>query len=103
MSLAQFPPKNTAETKNLVFDFISQLAIGETISSASCASSVWTGTASAAANIISGSSSISGTKVTQAVAGGTNGTIYNITCTIVTSAGQTLTMMGLLAVITNPI
>jgi hypothetical protein len=37
--------------------------------------------------------------VSQKVTGGTAGNIYNLICTITTSAGQTLKISGLLAIL----
>lgn len=103
MSIVQFPPKATGETVKLVFDFISRLAVGETISTQAVVATVWTGTDATPSAIVSGVASASGTKVTQAITGGTAGVVYKLVCTITTSASQTLSLTGLLAVLTDPI
>ena len=103
MSLVQFPPKLPGEVKKLVFDFISNLAVGETISTKSVAAYVWSGVDGTPGSLISGSATASGTKVTQSVAGGIAGVIYKLVCTITTSLSQTLTLVGYLAVIEDPI
>lgn len=91
--------KAHAETRNQVFDFASRLAIGETISTASVAATVHSGTDASPSSLISGSASISGTKVTQKIAAGTEGVTYLLTCTVTTSAGQTLLLSGYLNVV----
>jgi hypothetical protein len=93
------PGKHASETISQVFDFISLLAIGETLSTASVAATVYSGTDASPSSIISGSASISGTKVTQLITGGTLGVTYTLVCTVTTSASQTLQLMGFLAVV----
>ena len=99
MKRISIPGKHTSETISQVFDFISLLAIGETLSTASVAATVYSGTDASPSSIISGSASISGTKVTQLITGGTLGVTYSLVCTVTTSASQTLTLMGFLAVV----
>lgn len=101
MSRAVFGGKLLGETKNLVFDFLSQIALGETISSASVTATVYSGTDATPSSLISGSASISGSQVTQKVTGGVLGVTYNLTCTAITSAGQTLSISGFLTVTRN--
>lgn len=91
--------KPSAETRKQVFDFISALAVGETISTASTAAVVYSGTDASPSSIISGAASISGTKVTQTLTAGTSGVTYLVTCTITTSLSQTLTLQGYLTVV----
>ena len=95
--------KLLGETKNVPFDFISDLAIGETISTSVVTCSVYSGTDASPSSVISGSSSNSGTKVTQKITGGTLGVVYELLCTITTSAGQTLELVGILAVVPDVI
>lgn len=99
MKRISIPGKHASETIAQVFDFISLLAIGETLSTASVAATVYSGTDSSPSSVISGSASISGTKVTQLITGGTLGVTYTLVCTVTTSASQTLTLMGFLAVV----
>ena len=103
MSTVTFPTKYVGETKKLVFDFISLLASGETISTQVVAAAVWSGVDATPSSLISGSATASGTKVTQAVTDGVAGVIYKLTCTITTSAGQTLILIGYLPVLTDPV
>jgi len=98
-SQAEIPPKQVLETQRLQFDFISDLAEGETISTQSCACVVYSGTDASPSNVISGSATASGTVVTQLITGGTLGVIYTITCSITTSLGQTLKQSGQLAIV----
>ena len=90
--------KRSGETVKTVFDFISRLAVGETISSASTSAAVYSGTDAAPSGLVSGSASISGTQVTQALTAGTVGVVYMLTCTALTSASQTLQLQGLISV-----
>lgn len=99
MSLRQeFMPKPAAATRSVVFEFLGELGAGETISTQSVAASVWSGTDASPSAMISGSASASGTQVSQMLTGGVEGVVYNLTCTITTSTGQTLTKSGYLAI-----
>lgn len=94
-----FPSKLVAETQTLPFEFASQLAAAETISTAVATCVVYSGTDASPSSVISGSATISSSRVTQKVTAGTAGVIYLLTMTITTSAGQTLTQTGFLAVL----
>lgn len=96
---ADLPSKRAGSTKTYTFDFTSDLAIGETISTQVVAASVYSGTDATPSAIISGVASASGTTVTQKITAGVVGVIYELLCTITTSAGQTLTQPGYLAVL----
>lgn len=91
--------KYLAETKKYEFDFASMLAVGETISTQTCTATVYSGTDASPSSIISGSATASGTVVTQAITAGVLGVIYEITCTITTSASQTLVLTGFLSIV----
>ena len=97
MDRVTFRSAHVGETKNLVFDFISLLAIGETISSADVGSAVYSGAASA--SVALGTPAVSGTKVTVTAAGDTEGVTHLITMTVVTSLGQTLPLSGFFALV----
>lgn len=97
----EFPPKLSGEVYNVTFDFTSRLAVGETISTQTVAASVYSGTDSSPSSLISGSASASGAVVTQKITGGTIGVIYELKCTVTTSASQTLVLAGLLAVVSD--
>lgn len=98
MTRVELEPKLVGETKTYKFDFLSNLAIGETISTQTCTATVWSGTDASPSSIISGSASASGSIVSQKITAGTLGVIYELLCTITTSAGQTLQQVGYLAI-----
>ena len=98
MSRDNWSPKQVGATKAYVFDFISDLAVGETISGATVTAAVWSGTDASPSSIISGAASISGTQVTQKLTAGLAGNIYAATCTATTSASQTLVRSAYLVV-----
>ena len=99
MNRIELPNKIATEVKNLTFDFASLLAASETISTKVVTAAVYSGTDASPSSIISGSATSSGTVVTQLITGGTLGVIYELTCTITTSASQTLVLVGYMAVI----
>ena len=80
------------------FDFISALAVGETLVTATVVATVYSGVDPAPAAILSGAPTISGTTVLQSVTGGVVGCIYGLTCTVTTSLGQTVSSSGFFAV-----
>lgn len=94
----ELPNKLVGSTQTYTFDFTSLLASGETISTQVCTAAVYSGTDASPSAIISGSASASGAVVSQKITAGTEGVIYKVTCTITTSAGQTLVLVGYLAV-----
>jgi hypothetical protein len=94
-----FDAKPPTDTKIFYFDFTSNLAVGETISTQTVSATVWSGTDATPSNIISGSASASGAIVSQKITAGTLGVTYTILCTITTSLGQTLTQAGYLAIV----
>lgn len=95
----QLPLKLSTSTQNVEFDFLSLLAIGETISTQVVTASVYSGTDASPSSLISGSAIASGTIVTQKLTGGIAGVTYELVCTITTSAGQTLVLQGYLIVV----
>jgi hypothetical protein len=99
MSKIILEAKTSGETVIETFNFISRLASSETISTAAVAAIVYSGTDASPASLISGTATISGQTVTQAVTGGVLGVVYKLTCTITTSLSQTLSVTGLLAVV----
>ena len=94
-----FVSKAVGETKKLTFDFLADLGVTETISSAPVTAAVFSGTDATPSGIISGSSSISGSVVTQAVTAGTAGVTYLLTCTATTSASQILIITAYLTIV----
>lgn len=101
MSRIVTQPKLAGETQTFSFDFISRLAVGETISTQVVAATVWSGTDSNPSAVISGSATASGTIVNQAITGGVVGVIYSLVCTITTSFSQTLKLATYMAVTTD--
>ena len=98
MSRPLFLPKLAGETLTETFDFTSDLAAGETLSTTAVTAAVYSGTDASPALIISGSATISGPVVSQNIAGGVAGVLYQLVCTAVTSLGQTLLQQAYLAV-----
>lgn len=97
MDRITFRSAHVGETKRLVFDFISLLALGETISSASAGSAVYSGDSDASVTL--SAPVTSGTEVTLRAAGDTEGVTYLITVTVVTSLSQTLMLSGFFAMV----
>lgn len=99
MSRVVFEGKLLNETVTETFDFTSRLTSTETLSTASVAATVYSGTDPSPSSIISGSSTISGQKITQKVTAGTLGVVYKLLATVTTSLGQTLQLAAFLAII----
>lgn len=99
MTRAFLAPKLAGETVKEVFDFLSVLAIGETISTQVVTAATYSGTDASPSAIVSGSATASGSKVTQAITAGVLGVTYLLTCTITTSASQTLQLTAFLSVV----
>ena len=99
MSRTVIGGKYVAETRKETFDFISQLASGETISSAATTAVVYSGTDATPSTILSGAASISGTQVTQTLTGGVAGVTYMLTVVANTSTGQSLNLTAFLVII----
>jgi hypothetical protein len=100
MSRVTQQPKLVGETRTYYFDFTSLLGSLETISTVTCAASVYSGTDASPSSIISGAASGTGTQIAQQnITGGVVGTIYEVKCTVSTSLFQTLVMTCFLPVI----
>jgi len=91
--------KKLGETVFQSIDFISKLGANETIVSAVCTCSVYTGNDPNPSAVIFGVPAISGTIVNQLTTGGVLGTIYELLAKAVTSAGQTIELSGFLAIV----
>ena len=89
-----FSYKFTTEVKPLSFDFSQVLASGETLSTASSSVIVIDGTDASPSKLLSGGTTIIGSKVYQQVHNGTAGVTYRLICTVTTSAGSTLVAVG---------
>jgi len=92
------PAKRQGETLNQQFDFLSQLAVGETISTKVTTCTVFTGVDASPSSVINGAASNSGSIVTQSITGGIVGVVYILVCTITTSLSQTIKLAGYLYV-----
>ena len=84
-----FSPKDPAETLYYGIDFSALLGTGETITSATAAIRVTTGTDASPSSLLSGAPAISAGVVSQKVTGGVAGCTYLLGISITTSAGQT--------------
>ena len=93
------PSKKLGETVFVLVDFISQLGPGETIVSAFCTCSTYTGVDPNPSAVIDGAATVSGTVVSQLTTGGVLGTIYELLATANTSLGQVIELSGYLAVV----
>ena len=91
-------PKPAAVTRNEIFPFISGLAVGETITTANCFASVYTGTDPSPQSIVNGPATINGTSVIQSFTDGIEGNIYEVACLITTSLGQSLSLAAYYAI-----
>ena len=100
------PPFPKGNTKNFTWDFISDLLVGETITSATVVVNVYSGNDASSSSMVDGAASISGTIVTQllnASTAGVLGVIYEAVCTVGTSLGQSLTHASFIVVVpTSP-
>lgn len=102
MGRADLPAILSSVVKTYSFDFSDELAVGETIATQVVTATVYSGTDASPSSLISGAASASGAVVSQkitTVGVGVLGTIYELLCSITTSAGQTLKKVGLLAFI----
>lgn len=98
---ADLPNLLAGEIANVTFDFAGRLASGETISTQAVVAALYSGTDASPTSLVTGSASASGSIVTQKLTtvGRTLGAIYELTCTITTSAGQTLLLKGFTAIV----
>lgn len=97
-SHVSLPAKQAAAVLPVVFDFTSQLAVAETISSATVTATVYSGTDASPA-ILSGSPSVSGPRVSQTLTGGVVGVTYKLTCAATTSLSKVLVLAGFTTII----
>lgn len=95
------PTKVAGTTKNFYWDFISDLAVGETISTKIVTMSVYSGADANPAGMVSGGASSSGTVVTQLLTGGVLGVVYEALCKITTSLGQTLQQVSFIVIVAS--
>ena len=96
-----FEPKISAGVEARLFDFTSQLAVGETLVTPTVTVTVYSGVDASPLSMLSGSATVSGKQIRQLFTGGTAGVIYDLRCGVTTSAGQTLEQTAYLAVVPN--
>lgn len=94
-------PKTVGETVSLVANFLGDLASGETITGASAACFVYSGVDPSPSTVLTGSTTVSGTKATQRATAGQPGVTYSITIQAVTSLGNVLWRQTFLSVLPN--
>ena len=88
MTMVIVPQLNLGVDYPVQFDFTSLLAVGETVSGATCTAIVFAGTDSTPSTILNGSPTIVGSVATQIITSNANseGVIYEVTCVVTTSA-----------------
>lgn len=91
--------KRPTELGPITFDFSGSLASTETISTQVVAASVYSGVDANPSAILSGAASASGKIVTQKITVSVSGVLYQLVCTITTSAGNTYTQQSYLATV----
>lgn len=98
MSRITLEPIHGGEIRSQVFDFTSQCAVGETISSSTATATVYSGTDPTPSAILTGATSNSGQKVTQQLggSGGITGVVYLVTIDVTASTGQKLKLIAYL-------
>lgn len=101
MSRVSRPPKKVGETKVYVVDFISQLTPGITVSSCVVTATTFSGSDSNPNGLVSGSATVAntGTAVSQKIAGGVAGVVYEVTYTATCSDTSVLKISFYLAVL----
>jgi len=96
-----FPAKPLNAAVFVAFNFLSDLAEGEALNSATVSLTVFSGTDGNPSAMLSGSDSIVDSVVSQLLINGTVGVIYVVQCSALTNLGQTLIKTGMLAVIAD--
>jgi hypothetical protein len=96
---ASFSYKITTENEQFTFDFSTVMSSGETISSATSAVEVVSGTDASPNTILVGTPVASGQQVAQRIYNGLDGVIYRIEITIITSLANTYSLVADLPVL----
>jgi len=97
-----FDSKAAGETAPYIVNFSDRLVGSETINGASVTVSVFSGTDSTPATMLSGSATYDANgNVTQILTGGVAGVVYNIVYIVTTSGSHNYVKVGQLAVIAN--
>lgn len=103
MSLIVSTPKTVGETRVQQFNFLSQLAVNETLTSAICTCVVWSGADANPSAVLSGNATVSTPTAYQKITGGVEGTIYLITCTGFTSQSNNPVIQTYVPIVSNPL
>ena len=96
---ASFSYKITTENEQFTFDFSTVMSTSETISSATSAVEVVSGTDASPNTILVGTPVASGQQVAQRIYNGLDGVIYRIEITIITSLANTYSLVADLPVL----
>ena len=99
MNRVVIPAKAANAKQDVIFDFISILAEGETLAAAVVSASVFSGTDASPESLLNGSASIDGTRVTQNIQGGQTGVIYTLLCIVGTCNSQHISLAGYLSIL----
>jgi polyisoprenoid-binding protein YceI len=89
--ITYFGAKRVSEVQILAFDFGALLGESETLIAAAMAATIVSGSG---APTLQGAANIAGATVAQLIGGGVAGSLYQIDCTVDTSAGQRLVSSG---------
>jgi len=89
--ITYFRSKRVAEVQIVAFDFGALLGESETLTAAALVATIVSGSG---APTLQGTATIAGATVAQLVGGGVAGSLYQIDCTVSTSAGQRLVSSG---------
>lgn len=98
-ALSIHDPKMVVDVVPAIFDFTSDLASGETISSAVCAVSVFTGQDSSPADLLYQTVIITGNICEQKIQKGIPGVVYDILLTVITSTGRGVEQVTRIAIL----
>ena len=103
MSMIVSTPKTIGETRVQQFNFLSQMAVNETLTSAVVTCVVWSGVDSNPSAVLSGSATATTPTAYQKITGGVEGTIYLLTCTGTTSQGNHPVVQTYVPIVSNPL
>ena len=96
----KFSPKDNEEVYTLGFDYSELLQDTETLSSATMAIDLASGTTDAAmATMLLGACTINGTVVSQMVRNGVAGNVYRLDCLVTTSLSNKYMLNGTIAIV----
>lgn len=98
LTTPSFSPKDPGETVFLAFDFSALMTTGLTLSTPVCTAVTRSGTDAAPSAVLSGSPTITGSKLVQRVTGGVALATYAIKAQVDASDGSRFVLVGLLPV-----